>query len=276
MKKSIITSLALTPFLLAAQITLKRYDDPNMQGYKSIIFEQEVGKNADGTKRMVKKEYDIKANNPYENINATQKGIASNGLKKFELNSNQASQIFQNGKAVFNTNKFIAASDVWVEANDSYASVSYNLFAFADGAEVGLRKSTLKVVNIHGDEIYSKEIDTDSHGVKVTPNGRYLGYGYGESTHDVTPEEFGYKIIDILSGNEIVDIPVRELFIAYIKYDYLIFRGYKESKFHTWIFNYNTLSLHELEGKYYTHSSNSFIQDGTSKIITNLTPYRIR
>lgn len=186
------------PTLVAAQVSLKKFDDPDKQGYQSIVFEKVVGKNADGSDKKEAIEFNIQENGPFNSLEYPLSNNFKNQQYCYKLTSSQTSDLFGVDESQAPENGSLAIPLTWIQTANSGAFLSYNLIGYTElGQENGLRKSILQVLNNNGEIIYTKELNTDSHAILLSSNGKYLGYGYGEQTHDYEPEEVGYKFINI-------------------------------------------------------------------------------
>ncbi|MEM9339406.1 MAG: hypothetical protein AAGA66_11805 [Bacteroidota bacterium] len=253
--------------LVLGQVSLKRYDDPTKHGYESVVFEKVVGKNADGSEIKEKVKYELAIHNPYH-LDTDQ---------STQLSPNKASTLFNVSIEEVGTSDVLTDTHRWITISENYAVVSYNLWGYNDhGEDTGvMRKSTIKVINNNGEEIYSQEINSDSYSVQVTPNGRFLTYAFGEPTADSSPAESGVKIIEIESQTEFYSINGIVDYIGY-GFDYLVIGISQNGKDYTWILDTDTKELFQLTGVFIMPSSNQFRSSDGSIIIEDLAPYKIK
>lgn len=269
-------------YLVQAQIKVEKFKDNERKNYtEKIVFEfpdPSARVAPGGTRPKVKKEYNIQENNPYNKLSYSIDRTRKGGDKVFSLNRTQAYQLFPSSRGELeDTEEVVVSSHFYTRIEGEHAIIGYNLFGYDGHGEVRehTRKSTIKVLNSTGDEVYSREENSDAYELLVTPDGKYATYAYGEATHDATPEEYGIKIIDLQTENEFYSVKGYAS-LSYYKYNYLIVRASNKEGYFSLILDTETNELFKLKGRIHTVSERSFKSTTESDIILDLTPYLIK
>lgn len=131
MKVFVVFVLIISSFSLDAQITLVPHDEPGKSGIKSIVFEYFE---RDDSLKKVKKEFDVQANNPYNNLSYEVRGKKKDGSKIYGIASSAKSSIYakmgRKSNQTFHASEepLIAKSHWFVDLDTKFAAIAYNLF----------------------------------------------------------------------------------------------------------------------------------------------------
>lgn len=195
MKRLILIGLLSVPMALMAQVTLKPYTEQGRQGYKSIVFEKVLGKNADGTDRKEQVEFNIQANNPFNRLSYTSNRKAPNGGNIYELTS---SDLPQKLKKYTNTGKIVVSSNYSISnRNKNALAVTYNLTHNLDGDILMEGRESEIVVVKEGEQIARLHLNSDAHDVHLSPNNKYVVFRINEHTEHELSDANGFQIYSV-------------------------------------------------------------------------------
>ncbi len=196
-----------------SKVTLKKFEDPNKQGVKEIVFEYEVKESGQdgGQSQKVTKVFDIEANNPFNNMGFKKTNDSNrNGVEVLSLDESSVSALLnQFGVSESSLpNDFkqsikygITITSVLERGNHMVLTNNFSLYN-ESGDEVGKggKFGSITVLDNKGNITYALEnIGSDIYHNAISENGRYLAYAYGGPTHDLSYEGklSGFRIIDI-------------------------------------------------------------------------------
>lgn len=210
MKTLLSLTLAACSYLLQAQITLKPYDEPGKSGTKSIVFEytpEGVTAAPGQPVKKVKKEFDIQASNPYNNISLNESRGNSDGSKVFRIEAEESKEIHNRLGLKYDSE--LASSKVSLEAKshikftvkENYAAVVYNLFLYDSYGYVSEngRIATVKIIDKSGEVVQTLDnLPLDIYSMELSSDGRFFFYAYGEPIeHAEDFPQSGFRIIDL-------------------------------------------------------------------------------
>lgn len=148
------------------------------------------------------KEFDVEANNPFYNLGLT----TGEAPQTFKIDQNDINSL-RNRYGLSNKelkSKVIARTYAFVKAQEEYAVIGYNLYFHDNGGEsleeFG-RFSEINVVDQTGNMIFKiEDIKSDCYIPRVTSNGKYVAYAFGEFETD---ENSGFRIVSVATGEEV-------------------------------------------------------------------------
>jgi len=212
---SIITILVLFTLCLPslAQTPAKeRFRTVNNENEYYIEF-------IDTITKQVKKTFDLRKNNPYNNLPFSKKGVSSNGYNEYQFDNIKLKDVdlkvanfvknmsFDDDYIIDNATGI--SSDVVLANNYSsnYVIVKYNFF-LTEGTSLLGQSSVVHVYTAEGalfKQIYA--FTTQCQNLCITEDGQFIAYTYG-GIADEGFERFdtiGYQIMDVQTENVIID-----------------------------------------------------------------------
>jgi hypothetical protein len=247
-------------------------DGDRNKGIEKIVFKDEIGAQVG--------EFDVQANNPYNNLTYPILSVNESGIKRYKINSSNREEVtrqFSIGENEIDESSYIS-SITNITYSGNYAIVAYNKFIYSAYGDVHdkARKSIIKVINGKGKVDFIGKIPTDAQSLGITPNGKYFSYTFGNSMHLSNPENYGFRFVNIENDEVILQVLNVSVSVTFVQNGYIGVRGRMRNESKLWLLDYGNGKLYEFEDKFLIKEySNLKSLDGAT-IITDLTPYRIK
>ncbi len=169
--------------------------------------------------KQVKKTFDLRKNNPYNNLPYSKKGESSNGYNEYQINNIKLKDV---DLKVANLVKNMSFDDDYLiekATGMSYDVALYNDYAskyilvvydflLVDETSLLGESSIIFLFSSDGDFIKKfNSFTRQCHNSCVTENGKYLAYTYGSMADESMNyfDKVGFQIIDVETGKVIVD-----------------------------------------------------------------------
>lgn len=212
---SIVTILVLFTLCLPALA-----QTPAKERFRTVNNENEYYiEFIDTVTKQVKKTFDLRKNNPYNNLPNSKKGESSNGYNEYQFDNIKLKDVdLKVANLVKNMSfdddylieKATGMSSDVVLANDyssNYVIIKYN-FLLVDGTSLLGESSIIFLFSSEGDFIKKfNSFTRQCHNSCVTENGKYLAFTYGSIADESLSyfDKVGFQIIDVETGRVIVD-----------------------------------------------------------------------
>jgi hypothetical protein len=248
-----------------------REGDQN-KGIEKIVF-----KNAEGAQVG---EFDVQANNPYDNHTYPVLSLNKNGSKRYQINSSNRNEVAQQ----FSINVDEIEESYYISSfsnttySGEYAIVAYNELIYSSDGDVHdkARRSTIKVIDGNGIIRYIRSISSDAQSLCITPNGKYYSYSFGNIMHLSKPTTYGFRLVSTENDEIIYEMLNVSVNVTFVQNGYIGIRGRMKKDAKLWLLDYSNGELYEFEDKYLLKEYSSLKSLDGATTITDLSPYRIR